>query len=65
MVIGALVYRPELFVGAVMTELCSLIAMEMIILQNSGSQVAMLSVVRQVDVSVVISTKVRVVTKEA
>lgn len=62
MFIGGLVCRPELFEG---TELGSLIALGITVLQNNGSQVAMYSVVRQGDVNTVISTKVRVVTKEA
>lgn len=49
---GVLVCRPELFVGAVIT------AMGMVGLQNGGNQVAMLLIVRQVDVNIAISTKV-------
>lgn len=64
MFIGGLVCRPELFEGTVITELGSLIALALKVLQNNGSQVAMYSVVKQVDVNIVISTKVRVVTKK-
>lgn len=56
---GVLVCRPELFVGAVIT------AMGMVGLQNGGNQVAMLLIVRQVDVNIAISTKVWMVTKGA
>lgn len=65
MFIGGLVCRTELFEGTVITELGSLIALRMTVLQNNGSQLAMYSVVRQVDMNIVISTKVRVVTKKA
>lgn len=62
---GALVYRPELFVGTVVTELGSLIAVGMMGLQNNGNQVAVLAVERQVNVIILMSSKVSGVPKGA
>ena len=60
---GALVYRPELFVDIVIREVGSLRAMDMIGSQNHGSQVAVCSLGRQMDVITIISSNMRMVTR--
>lgn len=55
-------YRAELFVGAAITELGSLRAMDMTGPQDNGSLVAVHSGGRQMDVITIISSNVRMVT---
>lgn len=54
---GALVYRLDPFVGTIITEPGSLIAMQVTGLQNSGSQVAVLAVERQMEMIIITSSK--------